>query len=150
MIYLECNPDELLCKMLGVPKKQTKHHNDKGRICNYLVRQNGEIGLVDEDPHATPPTSIASFTKSGNRTHAIDVLTDKKGNKLVVLCPRLEGWLLYTCKQNGLDIKFFNLSEKENRLHNEMNSKLRELEKLLSHLLKIKAPEILYLQSLLK
>lgn len=150
MVYLECNPDELLCKKLGIPKRLTKHHNDKGRICNYLIRQNGHIGLVDEDPNSAKPGSILKFKKEKDPMHDVLCHKDANGNRLITICPRFEGWLIKVCKNNKVDITNFNLSNNETSLHNEINSKLKELDKLLSHLLEIEAREILYLQNLLK
>lgn len=149
MIYLECNPDELLCKKLGIPKKFTKHHNDKGRIVRYLIRQNHHLGLVDEDPGAGKPSAMDKFKEEEAIKFGIRQYIDLNKNKLIVVCPRLEGWLIDVCKKNKVDIAKFNLPVNEEKLHNEINSKLKELDKLLSHLLAIKSPELLYLKSLL-
>lgn len=149
MIYLECNPDELLCKKLGIPKKRTKHHNDKGRIIRYLIRQKGHVGLVDEDPGAGLPNAISNFNEHGSTKHGIKQMVDENHNILVIICPRLEGWLIAVCKQNKVDLSKFNLANTEERLHNEMNSKLRDFDKLLTYLLEIKSPELLHLKSLL-
>ena len=38
MIYVECKPDLVLVKALGIPKKQIVHAGNKAKVCNILRR----------------------------------------------------------------------------------------------------------------
>ncbi len=142
----------MLCKKLGVPRKNIKDKNDKGRICNFLIKQNNQQGLIDDDPHSPNPLSLAYFREKLPSKYGIKQLVDKNDNELIVISPRLEGWLIQVCNANGVDISKepFGLPNTDKSLHKDINGKLFKLEVLLDYLLEIKAPEILYLQSLLK
>jgi len=150
-LNLECLPDERLVKNLGYPHREIKHHDDKGRVCNELKKLNGAIGMVDEDPKSAQPAYLEGL-KEISRHHNVKLLTDaKRNNVLLVLCPRLEEWLIKVCELNGVDIKHFGLSNAPSMLHREISSKLGSLDKLLTHLLaEKKAPELKYLKEQLK
>ncbi len=91
LLHLECLPDETIVKCLGIPKKSIKHHNDKGRVCNFLMKNSSSplIGLIDEDPGSAQPKYLSALVLEKEKHH-IRVLHDKAHNhKIIIICPRL-------------------------------------------------------------
>lgn len=149
-VHLECLPDECLAKTLGLPRRSVVHHNDKGRVCNHLKENYDQLGMVDEDPGSAQPTYLKTLSKETDNHHIRVLVDPKRNNKLIVICPRLEEWILYVCRSNNIDIVQYKLNDKPTQLHREITQKLPEFKTLLEHLLKEKkAPQLLYLQGLL-
>jgi hypothetical protein len=117
MIFVECDPDKALLRTLGVPRKKINHSGNKGNICNKLAKSKRCKGLVDEDPTSTQPSYIGKL-KLLSAENNIKLLYDKKGdNHLIVLCPRLEEWILFAAKEAGVGIDDFGLPNQAKRLH---------------------------------
>ena len=105
MIYLECNSDRALVSALGIPKREMIHAHSKGNLCNRLAKSRDCIGLVDEDPESRQPTYIGKLHTQG-RWDDVVLLHDKlSNNNLVMLCPRLEEWVLKAAKEAGVAAK---------------------------------------------
>lgn len=134
MIYLECKPDEVLVRMLGVAKKEARHAGDKGGVCNRLRKSTNAKGLIDEDPRSSQPPYLQTLTPHSNE-HDIKVLYDKSaGNYLFMLCPKLEGWILGAARKANVDVTQYGLPDDEDKLHKVINSRLRNFENLLNDL----------------
>jgi hypothetical protein len=150
-LFLECKPDEMLAITLGVPKSIIIHSNDKGGVCKRLSKSRGMKGMIDEDPTSAQPAYLKGL-KQQDAQHGIRYLIDYQcSHRVVVLCPRLEEWILRVCRnRNGrLDITRFGLPDNANRLHEQINFQLRNFEKTINELVKLQNPAILYLQKLL-
>jgi hypothetical protein len=150
-IHLECKPDEVLVKALGFPRKAIKHHNDKGRVCNTLEKHLNEVGMIDEDPRAPQPTYLASLLAvTSESKHNLRVLTDAaRGHKVIIICPRLEEWIIQVAVGQQVDMDQFGLPNKASTLHKLITSRLDQFNRLVSHLLDQQAEPILHLQRLL-
>jgi hypothetical protein len=84
--------------------------------------------------------------------HDVRVYVDnKRQNRLVVICPRLEDWLVQCAKSSKLKMTDFGF-ESDNGLflHREINHRLSNVERLVAELLAVKNPRILRLQDLIK
>jgi hypothetical protein len=148
-LYLECTPDELVARMLGVPRRCIDHTGDKGRVCHHLSRKENVIGLIDEDPGSAVPSYLKSLVVVSKQDD-LRVLEDpQSGNRLIILCPRLEDWLVRTAQQGGLQMRDFGLSERPRDLHGEINHRLEGLRRLLESLLEAKSARLLRLRGLL-
>jgi len=147
-IALECKPDERLVMGIGIPRKSIVHQNDKGDVCNFLTKHKGNIGLIDEDPDSPQPGNIRS-AKTISHLHGIKELQDEGNNRIVVLCPKLEDWILNACKISGIDPLKCHLPSKANELHKEINGKLDRFDKIVHQLLEAQNPGILRLKALL-
>lgn len=124
MIYVECDADEALVKALDIPKKEIEHRSGKASICKKLEKGSNSKGLVDEDPSAAQPTYIKKAKLQLNR-HDIKVLYDDNAkNYIIMLCPRLEGWVLKAAKQAGVKMESYNLPNTEAELHSIINTKI--------------------------
>ena len=150
-IHLECKPDEVLVKALGFSRKAVRHHNDKGRVCNTLQKHLNEVGMIDEDPMAPQPTYLASLlVVAGESKHNLRVLTDTaRGHKVIIVCPRLEEWIIQVAVGQQVDMGQFGLPSKASTLHKLITSRLGQFSNLVSHLLDQQAEPILHLQRLL-
>jgi len=105
--------------------------------------------MIDEDPGAIQPRYLATLSLEVEK-HDVRVLRDeKRGHRLVILCPRLEEWLIKTAAESDLSLAEFGLSTRGNELHREINSRLSKIEELLAALLKVRSQRLLYLQKLI-
>ncbi|MDZ7313714.1 MAG: hypothetical protein ONB45_20835 [candidate division KSB1 bacterium] len=127
MIYLECEPDKVLVSVLGIPSKEIKHAHSKGNVCNKLAKSSHSKGLVDEDPPSAQPSYIGQL-RLHSHEHQIKLLYDEKAQNLfIVLCPRLEEWILAAAKEAGVDIQDYGLPPEANQLHKVINTRLGSL-----------------------
>ena len=85
MLLLECKPDETLAFALGHVRRECRHLNDKGRVCNWLKRSKNMIGMIDDDPGAAQPPYLHSL-KVVSDQHGIRELHDTaRGHRLAGL-----------------------------------------------------------------
>ena len=150
-VHLECLPDETLVKILGIPKKLVKHHNDKGRVCKSLKKNINIIGIVDEDPGAPQPSYISELILvEPDSKHGLRVLTDlKRNNFLIIVCPRLEDWIINVTNRQQVKLQQFSLPNKSTELHRIINTRLESFKKLIEHLHEVNCESILHLKRLL-
>src|SRR5215475_8424939 len=106
-LFVECKPDETLAFALGIPRKQVEHALGRARVFAQLARRSNELGMVDEDPGSAVPSYMKSLTEQ-NWEHGIRLLIDKaRNNRVIILSPRLEEWLVQTTKSTGLKLTDF-------------------------------------------
>jgi hypothetical protein len=148
-VYLECKPDETLAVALGVARRAIIHSGDKGRVARKLGENCDVVGLVDEDPGKTDPRTLNKFVDVSTN-HDVKLKADKsQNNRLVVICPRLEPWLIKTAKTAGVKMEDFNLSENVQDLDSMINYRLSNVERLLVKLLEKQSPRLTHLKQLL-
>jgi hypothetical protein len=134
MIYVECKPDFVLVNVLGVAKRNIIHAGNKSKVCRRLKKSDNSKGLVDEDPWTEQPPYVEKLDLIHNQ-HEIKTLQDnQRGNYLIVLCPRLEEWVLKATKDAQIDITRYNLPDDGERLHKEININIDKFEKLIKDL----------------
>jgi len=144
MIYVECNPDELLVKLLtGVSKREIIHAGNKPEVCKRLKKINGVIGLVDEDPDSVQPGYISGREEEINDYGEGIKVLEERNNKLIILCPRLEEFILDIAKKEKIDVKKYKLLNNGNDFHNVINVNLDNFEKLVDDLKKVKTMKTL-------
>lgn len=150
-LFVECKPDETLAFALGVPRNKVEHALGSGRVCVRLAQRNAEFGMIDEDPGSAKPSYLKTLVEE-NSEYGIRLLIDRKAkNRVIVLTPRLEEWLVQTTKEAGLKLTDFGFnSDNGVQLHAEINQRLGSLERLVGALLNAKSQRILRLQALLK
>lgn len=150
-LFVECKADETLVVALGAARLQVEHAANRAGVCAQLARREGVIGMVDEDPDSAPQSYMKSLPQE-SWEHSVRVLSDKeRGNRVVVLSPRLEEWLVESAKSAGLKMTDFGFeSDNGLQLHSEINQRLRNEQNLIEALLVAKNPRIVRLQSLVK
>ena len=149
MLLLECKPDEELARQLGRARRDCRHLNDKGRVCNWLKRMEGLVAMIDEDPGAAQPPYLSQL-QLVSQEHGIRVLRDPTRNHLVIILqPRLEEWVIAGAKTARVKMEDFGLSERGNDLHREINSRLPAFSRLIDALVTTGCPRLVRLQELL-
>lgn len=124
MIFVECNADKILVRSLGLRKKEIRHAYNKGNVCKKLEKSRNNKGLVDEDPGSVQPSYIDKL-RLITIEDEIKVLYDSKTkNYLLVLCPRLEEWILDLTKELKVNLHKYNLPEDASNLHKTLNTRL--------------------------
>lgn len=137
MIYTECKPDSALVKTLGIQRKQIIHLGGKPGVCKQLEKREHYKGLIDEDPFSLQPPYLKKLQVKENLSndYGFKVLHDNsKNNDLLVLCPRLEEWVLKAAKEADINIKKYNLPDDSEQLHKVINIDINKFEKLVNNL----------------
>ena len=148
-LLLECKPDEVLARVAGVPRRAIVHSPGKGNVSKSLAKNSSVIGLVDEDFGSPEPRTLSEFVEL-SASHDVKWKTDQtRNNRLVVVCPKLEDWVIKTARAASLKMADFNLSEDPRELHADINHRLLNLERLLNELLAQQSPRLLHLKALL-
>jgi len=150
-LYVECKPDETLALALGVLRRDLEHALNRPGVCNQLARRRETIGMVDEDPNSPAPTYMKQFEER-SWEHGIRLLHDpERHNRLVVISPRMDEWLVQTARSAGIKMTDFGFESDSGRLlHGEINRRLENVKRLGLTLLSARNPRILRLQSLIK
>jgi hypothetical protein len=147
-LFLECKPDQTLAVALGFPEKDVVHSHGKGRVSNYLSKHQGVIGLVDGDFGSSEPRGLKDYVEKRHE-HGVRLRTNpNRENRLIVLCPRLEPWLIQAAKTSGVKMETFGLPEKLHDLDALINQRLPNVGRLVEELLRRNNPAICFLQSL--
>lgn len=109
------------------------------------------VALVDDDPDSDPrlhPYLRRLREEPGG--HSLRVLVDvERGNRVVIVQPRLEGWLIRTARESRLRMQDFGLPDAANALHGEITQRIPSLEKLVGELLIQRSPAMLRLKDLI-
>jgi hypothetical protein len=148
-LYLECSADEVLAQVAGVPVRAIIHSHGKGKVSKSLAKNSGVTGMVDEDLGSAEPRTLSQYALVSD-THDLKLRIDKsRNNRLVVVCPDLEEWLVKTAKSASVKMADFSLSEDPRALHAEITTRLPNMQRLLRELLERKNPRLLHLKTLL-
>ncbi|MFQ5891233.1 MAG: hypothetical protein ACE5HW_00375 [Candidatus Methanofastidiosia archaeon] len=137
MIYVECKPDfTLVNSITDIPKREIIHAGNKSELCKKLEKEKNCMGLVDEDPWSGQPSYIKRMRKKdGLSRYELKVLHDNsRDNNLVVICPRLEEWILRTAKEAGIDVRRYNLPNNDRKFREIINIKIDNFERLIGDL----------------
>jgi len=148
-VLVECYPDGLLVSKLGFKKREVFHYFGKSRVYTKLSKSTGCLAMVDEDPGI----SIYTYEKNlkfKEEKYGVKLYSDSNGNKVLILCSRLENWILSACSNQKIDPINFGLPSDHKGLHDTINQKLDKLSSLIDELLKKKNPAILQLKSWLQ
>ena len=139
MIYVECKPDQLLVQMLtSWPNREIIHEEGKYRLMARLSKRRDTRAMVDEDPGSNQPAYLSKmqvhqeFSNRGLRV----LLDASRGNRVVVLCPKLEDWIIHGAGEADVSLAGprYNLPNTANALHRVINIDPRKLERLVEDL----------------
>lgn len=117
-VLVECNADEVVLRNLGVSKRQLLHESCKGEVVKRVRKYDCATGLVDEDPYSTQPRDLNNYTEVKN-AKGLRLLNrrDDKNKRLIIVCPRLEDWLINRAKSSGIRPDDYGLPSDPDRLH---------------------------------
>jgi hypothetical protein len=134
VLYVECYPDETLAIVLGIHRKEIIHAHSKGNVCKKLEKKKNSKGMVDEDPGSSQPSYIRRL-EIEEQKHDLKLLFDPKtGNYLIIICPKLEEWIIRTAREAGVNLRNLGLPDDPDNLHKIINSNLDRFEMLISEL----------------
>ena len=150
-IVLECKPDEVLIKSLGYTRKMITHQPNKGAVINYLQRNPGVIGIVDEDPGAANPTYMYKFQEETPEKFDIENLfVRKEKTRLIILKPRLEDWILKYAKKSNINLQKYSLPETGRKLHKIINSHLPKFALMINEMLEKENEALMHLKKIIE
>jgi len=135
MMYLvECKPDEILIKVLtNTSRKQIQHAGNKSELLKKLTEHfTNSKGMVDEDPLSHQPRHLQMFKeKQKLAIYDLKILHQKSGNNiLIMLCPRLEDWILKAAYEANVNFAKYGLPNNPEKLHEQINIKTDKFQKL--------------------
>lgn len=150
MLLLECKADETVVKCLGRVRRDCRHLDDKGEVCNWLKRHRDLLAMIDEDPRAAQPLYLQQLRPISDQHGILHYRDDVRGHRVLILKPRLEEWLIAAARESGIRLGDFGLSERGNDFHKEVNSRLPAVERLIKALEESASPRIAHLRQLLQ
>ena len=118
-VLVECNADEIVLRNLGVPKKQLFHFGGKDKLINRLRDLPGAVGVVDEDPASNQHPDLKASYRQAESAEGLRLLTRQGGGgqKLVIVCPKLEDWLIERAKSSEIRPEDYGLPSDPDCLH---------------------------------
>ncbi len=138
MIFVECKPDETLAlAVTGAPTRLVIHElKGKGEVVRRLSVGANLFGMVDEDPWASQPPYLSGMRMAEELTEAaLKVFQDpNRNNRIAVLCPRLEEWILRAAQIARVNAADYGLPPDPSRLHEVIVHRLDNLERLVNDL----------------
>lgn len=138
MYLVECNPDEALVKTVTMSSgRNIKHAGNKSELLKVLSQRfDNSKGLMDEDPLSIQPPHLAKFHEIHDLTRCnIKILEQKsRNNTIIMLCPRLEDWILQAAKEANVSPAQFGLPDDPIKLHEQINIRIDKFQKLLDAL----------------
>ena len=139
MIYVECKPDQLLVQMLtSWPNREIIHEEGKYRLMAKLSQRRDTLAMVDEDPTSNQPAYLSKMhVQEEINNRGLRMLRDASlGNRVVVICPKLEDWVIRGANEAGISLgdPHYNLPNSANALHRMINADHRKLERLVEDL----------------
>ncbi|MCS7178334.1 MAG: hypothetical protein RML46_03870 [Anaerolineae bacterium] len=137
VVYVECKPDVVLLQNLGFPCESIQHLRvfGRGKALKGLASGQGNRVLAGEDPLSAQPRMFSGLPIQELPQYRLKIV-QRGQNRLILLCPRLEEWLLWLAKQAGVDPQRYGLPKNSRELHKVINKRLDNLEKLLESLKK--------------
>ena len=117
-VLVECNADEAVLRALGISKKQLRHERCKGEVVKRVLKFDCATGLIDEDPASAQPRDLDNY-KQVQVAEGLRLLTrrDDKNKRLIIVCPRLEDWLIQRAKSSGIRPEDYGLPSNPDHLH---------------------------------
>lgn len=117
-VLVECYPDAALLRALGVPRKQLSHQRCKGEIVKRLLKFDCVTGLIDEDPGSGQPRDLDNYEQvQANEGLRLLARRDNSNRRLIVVCPKLEDWLMARARTSGIQPEDYGLPHDPDRLH---------------------------------
>mgnify|MGYP001039832934 CR=1 FL=1 len=138
MYLVECKPDTVLVQSLTrASRKNIQHAGNKSELLKKLTEHYSDSkGVIDEDPWSIQPPHMQKFKEKQNLTSfGLKVLHQtSKNNTLIVLCPRLEEWILEAAREANVDPQKYNLPNDSVKLHQQINIQIDKFQRLVEKL----------------
>jgi hypothetical protein len=105
--------------------------------------------MVDEDP-GSAKTSYEKRLAFSEEIEGIKCYLDGNGNRILYLTGKLEDWIIIVCKKEGIIMNRYGLPERPNDLHEIINHRLTNFDKVLLELIGMGSPALNALKSWLQ
>ena len=148
-IVVECNPDELLARALGLGRKEIAHQNSKGEVCHYLKNNDVRIAVIDEDPGSGQPNYLKTFIMAEEKFGIKKIVQNNTQKIILIIKPRLEEWILSQCEKSNIDPGKFFLPNNAKQLKDVINLRLNHFDNLLKELANKESEGLKYLQAVI-
>jgi len=139
MFLGECKPEMVLITSLTtVSRKKREHAGGKTRVLRKLTRNYRDSkGIIDEDPHSTQPPDIRRFREiEYSKNNNLRILHHaQRNNRLIVLCPRLEEWIIQAAREVNIDLRRYELPTHPDELHEIINIRIEKFQRLIEELM---------------
>ncbi len=131
LFFVECNADLELVFFAGIEKKRLKHAGNKSEVLKSIRKKPNSLGIVDEDPSSAQP-SFLSKLQIDHEENGLRILRHpQSGNVVVVICPRLEEWILQCASNSKIDVAQLGLPRNGRDFHSVINLNLARFRHLL-------------------
>ena len=138
MIYVECKPDAILVRAVTKLPRREVIHEIKGKyeIAKRLSSAEHSDAVVDEDPQSSQPAYLSALEPVQDLPEVgLRLLLDtRRSNRVVILRPRLEEWIIYAATEEGLELDRRGLPNRGPALHSVINFDLRKFERVVQDL----------------
>lgn len=153
MHVVECDADVVLVSELAsISERKIMHAYGKHNVLRRLIfKDTDSIGMVDQDPlRIQPKKFLQRFNEiSYSATDKLKILCfPRRNNRLIVLYPRLEEWILEASRRAGISVQKYNLPSHPDNLHEIINLKTNRFRQLV-HDLKQRSNRVRTLQTCL-
>lgn len=121
-ILVECNTDKYLLtgilKKLRLSRKLIRHEANRPKVISALRKADNTIGVIDEDPNSIESRDMMNYQEI-EKIGDIKILKggNDKRKVLIVICPKMEDWLLKRANKNKISTDSFNLKNDPKTLH---------------------------------
>lgn len=118
MIAVECYADTRLVLTLGATTASVNHARGKGHVLDVLRTGRADVGLIDEDPGSAEYPEMRNYRLTEN-LKGIQLLRHigAVNRRVILICPRLEDWMLGRARTCGVDPSAFGLAANPRALH---------------------------------
>lgn len=140
MHVVECDSDVILVSTItSTPKRRIFHAGGKSAVLRKLVlKVTDSIGLIDQDPDRVQPRKfLQKFRETEySETNGLKILLHRqRNNRLVVLCPRLEEWIIRAARNANIRLSRYNLPGHPEHLHEVINLRQNRFQELVEDLM---------------
>jgi len=140
MHVVECNPDVVLVSSLAsIPERDVMHAGGKHQVLRRLTEKDtNSIGMIDQDPLSIQPIGLRRFKEvEHSEQYKLKILRyTRRNNTLIVLCPRLEEWIIEASARANIDLYRYKLPNNGSELHRIINFRLDIFRQLMGELLR--------------
>jgi len=139
MYAAECDPDVILVSFLAsIPRRRVMHASGKHQVLKKLtLKLRDSTGMIDQDPLSIQPRKfLQKFTEiEHSERDKLKILHyTQRNNRLIILCPRLEEWIIEAAREAHIPLHRYNLPNNPRQLHKIINFRINRFQQLVEDL----------------
>jgi hypothetical protein len=133
VLVVECKADRALVKILtSASKRNLIHGGNKTGVLEVLLKaRESSTGVIDEDPWSPQPPNLRKFKMKQDVTrHNFKIMQQTGKNiSLIMLCPRLEEWILRAANEARVSPNKYGLPYDAAELRKQITAQTDKFEK---------------------